>query len=253
MVMSLRRRIVKMIDQTVYRERATALGYPPILHLHIRKTAGTSFNMGMLSLLVNDPRKIYETTAGKLLKCSKTNLGRYCAWDYALAEGANYVFCHTHAPAWRFSVPREAFVVTILRDPMDRLLSLHRMLTEMFDLRSNHPGLAAERATYRRDFVDFLQALPDRELMAQLYHFSRDFDIDQAIRLLRRSVTLVGTTEGYDRFVARFNKHTGYEIPLLHLRQGRASAHDFLGLPASIESKLRREAMFLEQAVGVPV
>jgi hypothetical protein len=103
----------------------------------------------------------------------------------AIEQGL-YFFANSHLPAHQLRLPDRTFTVTILRDPLRRLLSHYRYLRW---LEQNEP----HTALFRREggwlgssFSDFMDRLPRPHLEAQLHMFSASFDVSEALEGLAR-------------------------------------------------------------------
>jgi hypothetical protein len=104
----------------------------------------------------------------------------------AAIEQGLYFFANSHIPAHQLRLPDQTFTVTILRDPLRRLLSHYRYLRW---LEHNEPHSALFRREGRwlgSSFSDFMDRLPRPHLENQLYMFSATFDVDEALECLER-------------------------------------------------------------------
>ncbi len=117
------------VDNETITERASRTA--PLLFLHLPKTAGTSFYLTLLNLFGD----------AHVLRLAMEAPGTHAKIEQLLAEGDPELSCLTgHLPAFLFGSNMEKFRgFTILRNPIQRVMSLHRFL---------HEHTPAELATY---------------------------------------------------------------------------------------------------------
>jgi hypothetical protein len=96
--------------------------YKRVYHFHVRKTAGTSLNSAFWALGGLDTQRLSTSpeATGRGLKFARHDLGLIAAGDY--------FFASSHEPAHRVELPPDTFTVTILRDPVARVVSYYRYL-----------------------------------------------------------------------------------------------------------------------------
>jgi hypothetical protein len=164
---------------------------------HIRKTAGTSLHFSFLGLGDEDPALVQRRIDASALHRTISGQYAFVAHQRRLLEQGRYFYGWSHLPAHRISLPRRTFTVTILRDPVDRVVSLFSYLLE-----GDEPGMAfaaprAERALAEKGFSTFLAELPRKELLRQLFMFSRSFSVAEATDGIARC-SCVLFTEHYE-------------------------------------------------------
>jgi hypothetical protein len=98
--------------------------YKRIYHYHVRKTGGTSMNAAFWAL------GGFDSLACKGRHHSLVGRSglRLVGGDLKLISEGDYFFAHSHAPAHLVSLPPDTFTITILRDPVARLMSYYRYL-----------------------------------------------------------------------------------------------------------------------------
>jgi hypothetical protein len=146
---------------------------------HIRRTGGRSLIFSILSQ-EGDPGDLY----GQLCVSSQTiNNKLIQGWERNPVENA--YFAWSHEPMWKVTVPKDTFTITILRDPMERLVSHYRLLLIYKEMGYvNHlPGY--EWKWLGRDLLEFSNNIALEHLQRQLYMFSQDFDIEQATERIK--------------------------------------------------------------------
>ena len=166
---------------------------------HVRKTAGTSLHRSFCALGGEDPDVVEHRIRGSLL--SRTRSGQYlftCGRG-TLCQG-DYFFGWSHMAGHRLRLPSRTFTITILRDPVARVLSYYRYLVagDAAQGDMNWRVQDDERALAGDSFSDFLGNVPDELLLNQLYMFSPRFDVCEATdKILECSAVMM--TETYER------------------------------------------------------
>lgn len=201
---------------------------------HVRKTAGTSLHLSFLALGGEDPIEVQRRIERAALH--RTTSGRYAfvAHQRSLLDQGHYFYGWSHLPAHRLSLPPRTFTVTILRDPVDRVLSYYSYLRQGDAPDMAFPVGELERALTARGFGAFLDVLPRPHLLAQLFMFSRTFDVSAATeRILACSSVLF--TEEYDAGLSSLGRRLSLA---LEARRDRASVPD-TAVPAAEYERLR--------------
>ena len=198
-------------------------GFKRIYHYHVRKTAGSSLNTAFWSLAGSDMhslghRKIVVERGLIFVRNHRRAFGR-----------GNYFYANSHYPAHSLRLPPETFTITILRSPVDRVLSFHRYLRWVLSdsqARKKEPSwrsVSREAKWLGSSFNDFLDQLPRQHLMPQLYMFSKNYIVDEAIERAM-SCSAVLFTEQFSRGLTDLGSRLG--IPLKEKHERR-----FGGLP----------------------
>jgi hypothetical protein len=171
-----------------------------LYHYHIRKTAGTSLNAAFWQLAGVDFLKF-----GTRTKVVKNDL-IIVRGEKKEIERGHYFYASSHIPAHELKLPEDTFTITILRDPMDRLLSYYQYLLwarhdPLADTQEPFfKELAPEIANLENGFVGFLENTPKEHLLRQLFMFSSNYDVSEATaRILACSA--VGFCESFVQFL----------------------------------------------------
>ncbi len=193
-------------------------GYRRVFHYHVRKTAGTSLNAAFWALGGLELAGFGEPC------CARRGEHVFVRHDPALIERGQYLFANGHHSAHTLNLPDATFTVTILRDPIQRLLSYYRYLRFVRDdpaasAREPYGELMREEIeSLGADFCDFLGRVPKPHLLAQLHMFSRTYDVAEATeRVLSCSAVLF--TETYAQDLARLADRLGLVLPVLYKRR----------------------------------
>lgn len=201
-------------------ELASSQHYRRIYHYHIRKTGGTSLNAAFWNLANLDLRSFRDRTA---ISAHGLTFVRH---ELNLIERGQYFYAHSHRPAHMLSLPPETFTITILRDPLARLISYYKyLLWAVTDAsaRENEPDLAAiirnEGYLVGRSFDEFLVNIPKPHLCRQLFMFSKNYDVDEALTRISRC-SFVGFTERFGSTILQLS--TRLALPLVEKHERRS-------------------------------
>ncbi len=159
---------------------------PPIYHYHIRKTAGTSINFAFLAHYGGeDTEGFYQQLAQQENHRLIANDKVFVGWNTRLIQGGKYFYAFSHAPAHSLELPSNAFTLTCLRDPAQRVLSHYNMLQHYKN--ENIPTLARQKEGQwlGNSFDDFLDRLPKKHLQNQLYMFSPTYNVAEAVERIQ--------------------------------------------------------------------
>lgn len=171
-------------------------GYRRIYHYHVRKSGGTSFNRAVIDAL-NDGRRMTYENLGRSLdhRLLRWNGRTVVGWHPELIRGGRYAYAFSHHPAHRLQLPPRTFTVTILRDPIARVVSHYRMLLDFRRSDSNHPARWKEVSWLGNGFSNFLNLIPREDLLSQLWMFSSRFEPQEALRRLEHTDAVLRTEE----------------------------------------------------------
>ncbi|QDV69533.1 hypothetical protein Poly24_32490 [Rosistilla carotiformis] len=154
----------------------------------------------------------------------------------------------THFPIPHFTklgLPEDTFAISCFRDPVKRVISHYNMLLNYRANNVNHPCMLTEGQWLGASFDDFLTAIPDEHLLNQLYMFSADLDVAEAVeRVAGLSHFLF--TEDFDRGVKQLNKKTGFPICVMHRRSAKYLAVISDDSMIRLREKLESEYIFLD-------
>lgn len=212
-------------------------GMRRIYFYHVRKTGGTTFAHSFLALAGENPG-VVEGRMKRPPFCTSSGPYRYAYQDPLLLRHGYYLFGYGHEPAELIHLPEMTFTVTILRDPVDRVVSLYRYLA---DPRADE-GQVFRSQSYEREWVKsgfhrFLDQVAPFELLNQLYMFSRSGDVTEAAERIL-SCDRILFTESLDRSQAELAAYLGLGLAP---RRERQSALDYW--PAGDEEGRLRELL----------
>jgi hypothetical protein len=194
--------------------------YRRVYHFHIRKTAGTSLDAAFWNLAGLDFLEF-----GKKTRVCRNGL-IIVRGDKRRIEAGHYFYASSHLPAHCITLPEKTFTVVILRDPLARILSHYRYLL----WRRNDPRAAEHEPFFEelepelpwlgQSFGDFLSRIPREHLLRQLYMFSDNYQVDEAVERIA-GVSAVGFTETFAHSLASIS--TCLDLPLAVKHERRFS------------------------------
>ncbi|HRK69288.1 MAG TPA: sulfotransferase family 2 domain-containing protein [Hyphomonas sp.] len=173
------------------------LGFERIYLYHIRKTAGSSLRWTFMDLggtdLRGSDKERHLNAHGWVVHGGRL----YVTHNRYLLERHAYFLGDSHFPFHDLRIPPKTFTITILRDPVARVISHYRMLLHWQEANIDHPARKLEASYVGNSFSDFLDRLPRAHLMRQLYMFSPRYDVDEAVRNIS-TVNFIMLTEHYN-------------------------------------------------------
>jgi len=188
------------------------------IHLfHIRKTAGTSLYNAFLSLGGDEPREVLRRISQGYPWFAYSGAYTFAA-DYRPNRFVRPFFSFSHDPIWSFEMSRRTYKITILRDPVARVLSLFRYLSDSSsDQLEVYSAPPKEHVLASYGLPTFLRNLPKKDLFCQLYMFSREFSPEEAAANIR-SCQCYFFAEDYDRGVNHLSRQFRVDLQRRHDR-----------------------------------
>lgn len=199
-------------------------GYKRIYCVHIRKTGGTSLNNMFLSLSEGDAATLLDelrrTPDHRLLNDGKV----YVGWNARYIEGGNYFYGFSHIPFHKLHLPDRTFTVTCFRDPVKRVVSHYNMLMGFLENNVKRPCMREESKWLGAGFEDFLDRIPRKHLMNQLYMFSEVFDVDEAVANVGQ-LSHYFFAEHFQEGIEELNLKLGLKLKPIHVHRSGYDAH----------------------------
>ncbi|NJB66838.1 hypothetical protein GGQ74_000478 [Desulfobaculum xiamenense] len=158
--------------------------YERYYYCHIRKCAGAAINRIFLNAIDNESGFMFGDVG-------RGNVVYYKGLVFAgetrdFIENGRFLYASSLSPFHEMRIPDRTFIFSTFRDPAARILSLYRTLLRQRDLPEKNDDSSAECQWLGDSFMDFLDTIPQRELMRQLYMFSPSFDVGEAYNCIRR-------------------------------------------------------------------
>ena len=195
-------------------------GYKRIYLFHIRKTGGTSLNNIFLSLGGEDGKEIYQKVCQE--KRVLSNGKFFIGWDKNKIQKGNYYYGFSHLPFHQINLPENTFTITCLRHPVERILSLYKMLSYYRDNNIYHPGMKRQKHWLGQTFESFIEKIPKEELFNQIYMFSEKFDIEEAFKNIT-TLSYFFFTENFDQGIAELSYKLNLSLSPTHSRKSAQS------------------------------
>ena len=189
-----------------------------VYHIHIRKTAGTSINRIFMAASGGDENLIYNKVALSLTHTTIVNKYKFTGYCARSINRGNYFYAYSHLPYWKLNLPEYTFKFTCFRDPILRVLSHYKMLTDLRDNRKFHPCMAVEGKWLGRNIHDFIDNIPKCHLLNQLYTFSQDFNVSEASEAIH-GLDQILHTESLLGDLSRMSNNLGFELGYMHYRK----------------------------------
>ena len=223
-------------------------GYDRIYHIHNRKTAGTSVNTAFLTAMT-DVEDVYRNLVQSNDKVFVADGMPFVGWNRWLINRGAFCYAFSHIPYHQLSLPENTFSFTVLRDPVDRVLSHYNMLHSMSHDNPHHESYKAERNLLGNSLSDFVDRLPREHLENQLFMFDTDFDVDAALSRLAE-VSLVCFVDDLNHLVKSVKETFGWELNLGHVRRSAKRPRPTEAELHRLQAGTHNEAMFYKMAKG---
>ena len=195
-------------------------GFQRIYLYHIRKTAGTSLNHMFFALDSDGSEKTYKNL---ILSNQHRYIGRnhiFVGWNRKLIEEGHYFYGFSHIPIHDIKLPKNTFTITILRDPIQRLVSHFKMLIEESKKLTPLPWYKFERKFLSDTIEEFATKLPRHHLLNQLYMFSSRLELNEAADNINKC-NLWFSTNNFNEGVTQINANLNLHLEPVHIRSSQ--------------------------------
>lgn len=160
--------------------------YDRIYHFHVRKTGGTSINMGFLQTNGEVPaHTLYDSLSNEPDHQDFAGNKIFVGWNKRLIEKGHYFYAFSHIPYHKLKLPENTFKFTSLRDPVNRVISHYKMLRNYQVNNIQHPCMKTEGPWLGKNLGDFISNIPKDHLLRQIYMFSPTFDVVEAAEVIK--------------------------------------------------------------------
>jgi hypothetical protein len=165
---------------------------------HVRKTGGTSLVRSFLGLGGEDPLAVERRIADSYFSRTQSNGLVFVSGHKELVNRGHYFFAFSHNPAHEIHLPDRTFTITVLRDPLQRVLSYYKYLKA-----GDGPDIAIRVGERERQMAadgldSFLKRVPKQQFLRQLYTFSPTYDVGEAEAAIRRCSVVISSERHSD-------------------------------------------------------
>jgi hypothetical protein len=146
---------------------------------HIKKTGGRSLKLSFFNYYFEpygiDPVEIYALQSSGIP-------GKHIGIDDMVigVSDEQFLFESNHRFMDDVCIPNYYFKITILRDPIKRLLSYYRMIDRWNRVSPDAEWLQKEKSYIENGWEGFLNSIPKEILLEQIRMFSKNFDIKES-------------------------------------------------------------------------
>ena len=201
------------------RAKEIAPGYKRVYHYHIRKTGGTSLRHAFLSDQGHvEGTEVYDRIVHSESHSASVNGKVFQGWDQKSLEKGNYFYGWSHIPAHRIHLPPRTFTITIFRDPVARLESHYNNLRYYLVNDINHPCLITEGEWACGDFSTFVSMVPREHRLRQLFMFSPEYSVAEAVERIR-AIDHVMFLEEFECGLTMLSKRLGIVLPVYRAKK----------------------------------
>lgn len=127
-----------------------------------------------------------------------------------------------------------------------RVLSHYKNLMDYRIQKIDHPCMKIEGQWLGKNLSDFIDNIPDDHLLNQLYMFSRNLDIDEALHSLSR-VSCIMFTEHFAEGIDYVNRGLGMQLTARHLRKSSYSPEVSEDDLSQLKARLSKEYALLDR------
>jgi hypothetical protein len=236
------------LSNPIYKDKINNTHFSRIYHFHIRKCGGSSLNVAF-SKFPNGNSKNYQIVASQHENKAIFNNVPIVGWNLKQLKRGDFWYGFSHIEFERiFPLKKNTFTFTFLRDPIERLLSHYNMIKDWENNENPHPAFEIEGRWLGNSFSEFLDKIPKQHLQNQLFMFSTSFDIDTALKNLKKIdfVGVVGRDE--EKLLNYFREYFDINLDYFHTRK---SAYSYILDEREmklLKNKLEDEILFFEKA-----
>jgi len=236
------------LSNPIYKDKINKTHFSRIYHFHIRKCGGTSFNTAF-SKFPNGNNKNYQIVASQHENKAIFNNLPIVGWNLRHLKRGDFWYGFSHIEFERvFPLKKNTFTFSFLRDPIERLLSHYNMIKDWEINESPHPAFEIEGKWLGDSFSEFLEKIPKQHVQNQLFMFSNSFDIDTALKNLKKIdfVGVVGRDE--EKLSNYFREYFDINLDYFHTRKSKYNYKVDEREMTLLKNKLEDEILFFEKA-----
>ncbi|HET6464231.1 MAG TPA: hypothetical protein VFH55_01310, partial [Nitrospiria bacterium] len=169
----------------------------------------------------------------------------YVGWNVPYINRGNYFYGFSHTPLHKLNHPKGTFTISCFRDPVKRVVSHYNMLMDFLVNKIDHSCMATEGKWLGESFDDFLRRIPQEHLLNQLYMFSENYEINEAVARAEQ-LSHYFFTDNFSEGIVELNRKTGLSLEPIHIRKERYSARISEDNISKLRGMLEKEYRFLD-------
>ena len=131
--------------------------------------------------------------------------------------------------------------MTIFRDPIERIVSHYNYIIGKIERGENEDWLVKERPLLGNSFTQFIDNLPPEKLLNQLYNFSENYNLIEAVDRIK-SLNLILTLENLSEGILDINNMLGLNLRIMKKNMSesfyRASSKEIRYLKDKVEKEI---------------
>jgi len=198
-----------------------------------------------LSLSGEDSSYLYSRLAQSSDHRLLSNGKIYVGWNVKYINEGSYFYAFSHTPFHRLSLPAKTFTVSCFRDPVKRVVSHYNMLMEFHVNKIDHPCMATEAKWLGNNFDDFLSKVPKEHLLNQIYMFSPNFDVSEAVSNVQK-LDHIFFSNNFNKGIDELNEKIGLTLKPIHIRKAAYKPQISDDSQAALKEMLHDEYRFLD-------
>lgn len=190
-------------------------GFARVYFHHIRRTGGTSLNQSFFALYRPHPELVSGALRRSNSKMVVTAGTRFVGANRDALQEGDYFYGFSHIPSYDLVLPADTFTITLLRDPLERVVSHYRMVVDYSARSLDRPWLRLERQWLGRSIADFVNNMPRSRFLAQLHMFSASSSVDEAVQAIAKCDFIL-FNDDYSSGLSGLNQRLGLNLKLHH-------------------------------------
>lgn len=221
-----------------------------IYHFHLMKTGGTSLNDGIISSHYKDTMN-WHSDMYKYPDCRIiTDKKIFVSFNYLLIHLGLFHYGFSHRPYHQTRLPKGTYSITCIRDPLLRNYSRYKHIKKNINEKNFQAHTASELNAAEGSFGNYLELISDREMCNQLYFYSNNGNVCEAIDNLSK-VNFILRNECFAEDINVLNKKIGLEIPIRRIRETKSihTYNELVEIFNQFHSRIEPEMEFHKKAL----
>lgn len=192
-----------------------------IYHFHLMKTGGTSINDGIISSHYKDSinwhTDMYKYPDCRIISDKKI----FVSFNYLLIRLGLFHYGFSHRSYYQTRLPKGTYSITCIRNPLLRNYSRYKHIKKNINEKNFQAHSASELNAAKGSFGKYLELISDREMCHQLYFYSNEGNVCEAIDNLSK-VNFIIRNECFAEDINVLSKKIGFDIPIRRIRETKS-------------------------------